>query len=128
GTAEIHLATGFQNLMYDGGFLPPALLEEMHDWLRKNCADEKTSDQTDEQFLYKTRKKAYGPFKRRLWELTDEKQRYMDALQSKLEFLFDKLNMRGTRSLVDQNVKAVLVHRPLPEGAAPALGQTAGAR
>jgi fructose/tagatose bisphosphate aldolase len=128
GTAEIHLATGFQNLMYDGGFLPQALLDEMHEWLRQNCADEKTPDQTDEQFLYKTRKKAYGPFKRQLSELTTEKERYLSALQAKLEFLFDKLNMRGTRSLVDQNVKAVLVHRPLPEGAAPALGQTAGAR
>jgi fructose/tagatose bisphosphate aldolase len=128
GTAEIHLATGFQNLLYDGGFLPPALLDEMHDWLRKNCADERTPGQTDEQFLYKTRKKAYGPFKRRLWELTEEKERYMTALQAKLEFLFDKLGMRSTRSLVEQNVKAVLVHRPLPEGAAPALGQTAGAR
>jgi fructose/tagatose bisphosphate aldolase len=128
GTAEIHLATGFQNLLYDGGFLPPALLEEMFEWLRKNCADERTAGQTEEQFLYKTRKKAYGPFKRRLWELVEEKDRYMAALQQKLEFLFDKLHMRGTRAMVEQNVKTVLVHRPLPEGAAPALGQTAGAR
>jgi fructose-bisphosphate aldolase, class II len=128
GTAEIHLATGFQNLLYDGGFLPQELLNDMFDWLRQNCADERTAGQTEEQFLYKTRKKAYGPFKRRLWELTEEKERYCAALQSKMEFLFDKLHVRGTKALVDQHVKAVLVHRPLPEGAAPALGQTAGAR
>src|SRR5262249_42315673 len=66
GTAEIHLATGFQNLLYDGGFLPQDLQNEMFDWLRQNCADERTPGQTEEQFLYKTRKKAYGPFKRRL--------------------------------------------------------------
>ena len=34
-----------------------------------NCADERKDGETEEQFLYKTRKKAIGPFKRQLWTL-----------------------------------------------------------
>ncbi|MGH7343116.1 MAG: class II fructose-bisphosphate aldolase, partial [Candidatus Rokuibacteriota bacterium] len=52
-TAEIHLATGFQNLLFDGGFLPDALRGQMYDWCRQNCADERQEGQTEEQFLYK---------------------------------------------------------------------------
>jgi fructose-bisphosphate aldolase, class II len=43
GTAEIHLATGFQNILYDEGGLPAELREEMMDWTRANCADERSS-------------------------------------------------------------------------------------
>jgi fructose/tagatose bisphosphate aldolase len=127
-TAEIHLATGFQNLLFEGGFLPPDLLQEMRAWCAETCADERSSGQTDDQFFYKTRKKTYGAFKRRLWELGEEKERYLAALERKMAFLYEQLGMRGTRPLVDQHVSAELVHRPLPEGAAPALGQPAGAR
>jgi fructose-bisphosphate aldolase, class II len=60
-TAEIHLATNFQNMLYD--HLPAALRDEMYGWLRDNAADERKAGDTDEQFFYKTRKKALGPFK-----------------------------------------------------------------
>ena len=73
GTAEIHLATGFQNILYDGGGLPADLHAEMMAWCVANCADERKDGETEEQFLYKTRKKAIGPFKRRLWELPAER-------------------------------------------------------
>jgi len=56
--AEIHLATGFQNMMYDGGFLPDELKARMYRWLDENCAAERTEGMSDEQFHYKTRKKA----------------------------------------------------------------------
>jgi hypothetical protein len=68
-TAEIHLATGFQNLLYEHPAFPPDLLAEIHAWCDATCLDERTPDQDETQFLYKTRKKALGPFKRRLWEL-----------------------------------------------------------
>src|SRR5512144_2800136 len=31
--AEIHLATGFQNMLFDGGFLPDDLKATMYKWL-----------------------------------------------------------------------------------------------
>jgi fructose/tagatose bisphosphate aldolase len=129
-TAEIHLATGFQNLFYDGGFLPDDVKNAMYEWCRAECADERKSGESEEQFLYKTRKKAFGPFKRRLWDLPAENRaRYGEALERKLAFLFEKLGERGTRSAVDQYVKPVLVHRPMPGGIQQVLaGQPAEAR
>ena len=59
-TAEIHLATGFQTMLYD--LMPDALRAEIYDWLRENAKDERKPADTDEQFFYKTRKKALGPF------------------------------------------------------------------
>ena len=66
-TAEIHLATNFQNMLYD--HLPDALREEIYAWLRVQRDDERKPTDTDEQFFYKTRKKALGPFKRAVWDL-----------------------------------------------------------
>ena len=64
GCAEIHLATQFQNIVYE--YLPIPLKEKIYAWLHQNCADEKKKGQTDDQFIYKTRKKALGPFKREI--------------------------------------------------------------
>ena len=119
GTAEIHLATGFQNILYDGGGLPDALRAEMMEWCRTNCADERKDGETDEQFLYKTRKKAIGPFKRQLWTLPPEASDAIAAnLRAKFGLLFDELKIAGTRTHVERFITPVSVPRPLP----PALG------
>ncbi len=123
GTAEIHLATGFQNILYDGGGLPDDLRAEMMAWCAENCSAERKDGETDEQFLYKTRKKALGPFKRQLWTLPDEAASEIASnLRSKFGLLFDELRIGGTRSAVDRFVKAVPVSRPLPAS----LGGTDG--
>lgn len=130
GTAEIHLATGFQNILYDEGGLPPDLRAEMMDWTRVNCADERAEDQTDEQFLYKSRKKAIGPFKRQLWDLPDDAQEEIAGhLRARFGLLFDKLQIAGTRSLVDRHVTRVDLPRPRPAalGGQDRAGVTAGA-
>ena len=115
GTAEIHLATGFQNILYDGGGLPDALRAEMMAWCLTNCAGERKAGETDEQFLYKTRKKALGPFKRELWTLPADAQQQIGAnLHVKFGLLFDKLGIAGTRSLVDRFVRIPDQPRPLP--------------
>ena len=117
-TAEIHLATGFQNLLFDGGFLPDALRDQMYDWCRQNCAEERQEGQTEEQFLYKTRKKSYGPFKRALWEMPESNRTAFErALEEKFSYLFEQLRVSDTRPLVDQWVQPVTVHRPEPASA-----------
>ncbi|MGH7724474.1 MAG: class II fructose-bisphosphate aldolase [Candidatus Eiseniibacteriota bacterium] len=127
--AEIHLATGFQNMLFDGGFLPEDLKRDMYRWLDENCADEKKDGMTDEQFHYKTRKKSYGPFKERLFDLpADARRRYADALEEKFVFLYEKLGVRDSKSIVDEHVHPVLVHRPVPEGLKAALEQVSAAR
>ena len=71
-TAEIHLATGFQNAMYEHPAFPDELHREIESWCYANALDERKADQTDQQFVYTTRKKAIGPFKRQLWELESQ--------------------------------------------------------
>jgi fructose/tagatose bisphosphate aldolase len=112
-TAEIHLATNFQNMLFD--HLPAALRQEIYDWLRENAKDERKATDTDEQFFYKTRKKALGPFKRRLWDLPDDvKATIAKVYDAKFEFLFTQLAVGGTATAVHEHVKAIRLHRPMP--------------
>ncbi len=130
GAAEIHLATGFQNILYDGGGLPADLEAEMMEWTRTNCADERKDDQTEEQFLYKSRKKAIGPFKRQLWDLPDDaRSEIAGNLRDKFGLLFDELQIAGTRELVDRFVTRVPLPRPRPAslGGTGRMAVTAGA-
>jgi len=130
GTAEIHLATGFQNILYDGGGLPDELRAEMMAWCVANCSDERKHGETDEQFLYKTRKKAIGPFKRELWTLPAEDAAQIGAnLRTKFGQLFDELGIAGTRALVDRHVRPVpvAVSRPAVLGGTGGVAVTAGA-
>jgi hypothetical protein len=130
GTAEIHLATGFQNILYDGGGLPAELRAEMMAWCVASCADERKDGETDEQFLYKTRKKAIGPFKRQLWTLPAEAEAEIGAnLRAKFGLLFDELGIAGTRDVVERHVDRVPVPRALPAslGGEGAAAVTAGA-
>jgi len=114
-TAEIHLATGFQNAAYDHPAFPSALKDEINVWLRENAADERKDGQTEEQFLYTTRKKAIGPFKRRLWELPT-KDEILASQSSKLGFLFTELRVNGSLEMVERYVSPVPVSRPIPDG------------
>src|SRR6478672_6236974 len=112
-TAEIHLATNFQTMLFDN--IPDALRNEIYEWLRQNAKDERKSTDTDEQFFYKTRKKAIGPFKKRFWDLpADVKTRLAKAYDEKFSFLFTKLAVANTRDIVDRYVKPVEQHRPQP--------------
>jgi fructose-bisphosphate aldolase, class II len=112
-TCEIHLATNFQNMLYD--HLPPELRNEVYEWLRKEAKDERKEKDSDEQFFYKTRKKALGPFKRKLWDLPgDVKAKLSKAYDDKFEFLFRQLAVNDTAQHVQQYVNAPVQHRPAP--------------
>jgi fructose/tagatose bisphosphate aldolase len=106
-TAEVHLATGFQNLMFESPAFPAALREEMYAYLKERHRDEWKEGMTEEQFLYKTRKKATGPFKQRLWDLPEETRGAIrEALRERFGLLYDKLRVGGTRDLVARYVPA----------------------
>jgi Fructose-bisphosphate aldolase class-II len=102
---EIHLATGFQNMTFDSPGFPAGMKSEIAAWCQQNCADERKSGESGEQFIYKTRKKAYGPFKRRMWEMDDTaKQRIVSEIESKFAFLMEKLGVFGSRTVVNKHV------------------------
>ncbi len=107
-TAEIHLATGFQNIIYD--YLPDDIKQEIYKWLKDELKGEWKEGWTENQFIYKTRKKAFGPFKKVFWDLPDEvKEPMLNALEEKFLFLFDQLNVFNTKETVERYIKPVKV-------------------
>ena len=112
-TAEIHLATNFQTMLYDA--LPDDLRKEIYAWLADNAKDERKPTDTDEQFFYKTRKKALGPFKKRFWDMPAAvKTKLAAAYDEKFSFLFTQLAVTDTAKVVAKFVKPVEIHRPKP--------------
>ena len=100
GACEIHLATDFQNMVYDHPRFPNDLKAEMYAWVQENAGRERKPKDTEEQFIYKARKKAIGPFKRKMWSMSaDERRRAIgQSLEERFSFLMQQLNIKGTAS------------------------------
>ncbi len=122
-TAEIHLATGFQNLLYDHPAFPADLRAEMEGWCASNAADERKDGESEDIFLYKTRKKALGPFKQVLWELPQKDEILADQ-ERKFRYLFEQLGIAGSRAHVERYVKTPRRSRPAPESLQQAVSAT----
>ena len=104
-TAEIHLATGFQNITMDHEAFPADLLQAMRDFTAAELSGERKEGETDVQFFYKTRKKTWGPFKRQVWDLpADIRAKLGASLQAKFEFLIDQLKAGETGEIVDKYI------------------------
>jgi fructose/tagatose bisphosphate aldolase len=105
GACEIHLATNFQNMVYDHPAFPAALKAEMYAWVREHAQEEKKAQDTDEQFLYKARKKAIGPFKAQLWGLpANVREAIGQTLEDQFAFLMGKLKIGNTAAVVARHV------------------------
>jgi fructose/tagatose bisphosphate aldolase len=110
-TAEIHLATNFQNIVFDHPRLPTELRDRLRRWVDDNAAGERKSGDTAEQFYYKARKKAIGPFKRELWSLSEDVRGAIAAdLERTFAFLFEQLNVNGTEKDINRFVRAPMQH------------------
>jgi len=115
GTAEIHLATGFQNIVYDSPDFPKDLKDRMYGYLKTELKEEWKEKDTEEQFIYKTRKKGCGPFKTEMWNLPAPTiQKLGDQLEKQLSFLFDKLKVNSTYELMKQYIQPVDVSVEMP--------------
>jgi len=115
GTAEIHLATGFQNIIYDSSDFPQNLKEKMYEYMKTELKSEWKEKDTEEQFIYKTRKKGFGPFKLEMWQMpADTLQKIGVELEKQFSFLFDKLKMADTQKIVEKYIKPVDVPLELP--------------
>lgn len=114
-TAEIHLATGFQNIIYDSAQFPKDLKGRIYEHLKTACRDEWKEKDTEEQFIYKTRKKGFGPFKQEMWNLpVDVREKIGAELEKQFAFLFEKLKMNNTQDLVKKYIKPVDVQLAFP--------------
>ncbi len=118
-TCEVHLATQFQNMIYDSKHFPADLKQRIYDWLKVNAANEAKAGETQEQFFYKTRKKALGPFKKEIMGLPQEvRDAIAREIENKFDFLFKQLNAVNNASLVDKYVTLKrVITRKRQEGA-----------
>ena len=113
GCAEIHLATEFQNMVYDHPALPYPLRRQVERWVFDNQGVQKKPNETPEQFLYKNRKQAIGPFKENFWNLpVGTRDSIAATLEKKFRFLFETLRIGGTREIVAKYVHPVDVFHP----------------
>jgi fructose/tagatose bisphosphate aldolase len=107
GACEIHLATDFQNMVYEHPQFPRDLKAEMYAWIRENATEERKPKDTEEQFIYKARKKAIGPFKQRMWSIGEDARRAIgQSLEERFTFLMRQLKIADTASVVSTLVRA----------------------
>ena len=115
GCAEVHLATGFQNIIFDNPNFPRDMKEDIYSFIRSELAGEKKQSDSDDQFIYKTRKKAFGPFKQAFWDLPPSvKDPILEELEGKFRLLFDKLGATCSAPGVVETVKPKAVKVPPP--------------
>jgi len=113
-TAEVHLATEFQNMIYESKHFPAGLKTKIYDWLKVNAANERKEGETEEQFFYKTRKKSLGPFKKEIMGLPKEtRDAIAKEIEEKFDFLFKQLNSVNNKELIDKYVtlKRVIIRK-----------------
>jgi fructose/tagatose bisphosphate aldolase len=102
-TAEVHLATEFQNMIYESEHFPADLKKRIYEWLKVNAAADAKKGETEEQFFYKTRKKGFGPFKKEIMRLPQQTRDKIAAeIENKFDFLFKQLNVVNKRDLVNK--------------------------
>ena len=107
-TVEIHLATSFQNKTLDSKLFPKDLYAKMVEWTKVNCLSERKATDTDEQYIYKARKRALGQFKKEIMTMPlNVKEGIAAELEKNFEFLFKMLNVNDTKDFVVANIKPV---------------------
>jgi fructose/tagatose bisphosphate aldolase len=114
GALEVHLATNFQNMMFDE--LPQDLVDEIYAYVDEAYAGNRKPDQTDEQFHYKNRKRGLGEFKEAIWNLPEETiMKIAQKWDAQFRNLFDRLSLADTRPYVEEFVTPAEVEPTLED-------------
>ncbi len=105
-TLEVHLATGFQNMIYDSKAFPKELMAAIEKQILATYENERKAGDSDEQLIYKTRKKSFGDFKKELWDLPAAANRtIMQELEDRFAMMFRDLKVTNTGDLVKKYIK-----------------------
>jgi fructose/tagatose bisphosphate aldolase len=106
GCIEVHLATGYQNIIFDSPEFPKDLMKKMQAGMDVKYASDKKAGETDAQFYYRNRKRAFGDFKQETWSLpTQSLKKIMQKLEDQFTLTFKKLNVANTREITDKVIK-----------------------
>jgi len=105
---EVHLATNFMTMFFDN--IPDDFRKEMYAWLNENAAAERKPNMTDEQFYYKARKNAVGPFKAKSYALPEAaKAKLGAAWEAQFDKLFNLLGVKDTKQYTQKFITPVMV-------------------
>jgi fructose/tagatose bisphosphate aldolase len=116
GCLEIHLATGFQNIIYEHPEFPSNLRERIHDYLKEEHGHRWEEGWTGDQFIYSNRKRAFAPFKKEIWDIAPRARAAIrQALEEKFAFLFEQLNAVDTVALVGRHIHAPEIRKNLSD-------------
>lgn len=115
GAVEIHLALGFNNLIFDHPSLPQAIKDGIRDYTFANHAAERAPGETDAQFLYNTRKKSWKVMKERFWDMPAQAEAdIMESLEGMFRNMFTWMNVGGTKGLVREHTTLTKIAPPVP--------------
>ncbi|MFN8433898.1 MAG: class II fructose-bisphosphate aldolase [Anaerolineales bacterium] len=105
---EVHLATNFATMFFDN--IPADFKKEIYAWLDVNAAGDRKPGMTDEQFYYKIRKNAIGPFKAKSYALPAESlDKLGKAWEAQFDKLFNLLGLKDTKTQTEKFIKPVKV-------------------
>jgi len=103
GACEIHLATIFQNIVYDSPYFPDDLRQKIYRWLKQKYKNEMKEDEKEIQFLYRLRKKALGRFKKKINKIPlEDVNKICEELEEKFTFFIKSLNVSRTAGLIKE--------------------------
>lgn len=110
---EIHLATGFQNTLFEHPAFPPELRREIYAYLDQTFGERRPVGMSDAQFYYRERKRALGHFKRDLWALDGDIRAHLRmAWEHQIGAVFDQLNIANSAGDVRAHRCVGVQHRP----------------
>ena len=116
GAVEVHLALGFNNLIFDHPSLPKSFSEDIKNFTFTHHAHERGANENDTQFLYNVRKKAWKIMKEKFWNLPEPIQNdVMNSLQKMFHDMFVWLKIENTVDLVARYTEAPIIYPPAPE-------------
>ena len=104
-----------RTLLYEHPAFPADLQREIDEWCVANLADERKPGESDDVFIYKTRKKALGPFKRQLWELVDQGRDPGRPGEEAASSCSTSCAWRAVEQMVERYIKPPQRSRPAPD-------------
>ena len=126
GAVEIHLALGFNNLLFDHPRLPQVVKDEIRAYIFEHHAHERAAGETDAQFVYNLRKKSWAGMKQRFFELpADIQADLMASLEEMFADMFRRMNVADTEELVARHTDAPVVPVSVPASLARMLARVA---
>ncbi len=117
GAVEVHLATGFQNQLFDIAFARvPGFMDMTYAFLDANFSGEYKESKTQDQNWYSTRKKFLGPNKWGIWTLPESvRAEIAEAWYKQFGFLFTELKVVDTKKWIQEVTTDRNFVMPFPE-------------